>query len=63
LKTRQEQEQVSFMPKDEVPNDGGKTFDFSAVPNILDNNPDLDNPSMKRKKKQRKQKNGMLVNW
>jgi exosome complex exonuclease RRP6 len=55
-KTRQEQ--GSGTPKDEVPSDGGKTFDFSVVPNILDNNPDLVESPVK-KKKQRKQKNGM----
>jgi len=57
-KTRQE---VNPMPGGGVPSNE-EPFDFSAVPNILDNNPDMKESAVKAKKKQRKQKSGMCFN-
>ena len=41
----------------EAKDEDGETFDFSAVPNILDDNPNLDDEK-KKKKRERKVKKG-----
>jgi exosome complex exonuclease RRP6 len=56
-KTQDEQPNTS---KVEVPGDEEEPFDFSTVPNILDNNPNSEASSVKKKK--RKQKHGMYIN-
>jgi exosome complex exonuclease RRP6 len=61
LNAKTQQEQVNLTLKDEVPSGVEEPFDFSVVPNILDNNPDLEESTVKKRKKQKK-KNGMYVN-
>lgn len=56
-KKKIQQERVNGTPKNEVTSDKEEPFDFSVVPNILDNNPNLEESAVK-KKKQRRQKNG-----
>ena len=58
--TKTKQESVNPAVKDEEPNDVKEKFDFSEVPNILDNNPDLEESTIKKKKQ--KNKNGVYVN-
>jgi exosome complex exonuclease RRP6 len=36
--------------------DGGEAFDFSAVPNILDDNPNMDDGKKKKKREKREKK-------
>jgi exosome complex exonuclease RRP6 len=52
-------EQPNVISKDEVAGDEDEPFDFSTVPNILDNNSDNEASSLKKK---RKQKHGMCFN-
>jgi len=40
-----------------IPGDGAEPFDFSAAPNILDDNPDIEDSNIKRKR-QKKQNKG-----
>jgi exosome complex exonuclease RRP6 len=51
---------AKLKPSDnEIPNDKEESFGFSAVPNILDNNPDLEDSALKKK---RKHKSGKYAN-
>ena len=51
---------VKLKPSDnEIATDNEEPFDFSAVPNILDNNPDVESSALKKK---RKHKSGKSVN-
>jgi len=42
----------------EAKDEDGEAFDFSAVPNILDDNPNLGDEKAKKKKRERKEKKG-----
>jgi len=42
----------------EAKDEDGEAFDFSAVPNILDDNPNLGDEKTKKKKRERKEKKG-----
>lgn len=55
--TSHRQEEHGLGPQDGVPKEQ-ESFDFSSVPNLLDDNPNLEDK--KRQKRQKKQKNGAV---
>jgi exosome complex exonuclease RRP6 len=45
----------------EAKDEDGEAFDFSAVPNILDDNPNLGDEKNKKKRRERKEKKGEFL--